>query len=104
MTREQAQAEQSASQYLAALADRLRSQGMSVTTKVMVAESPAAAILEEAVLPRIDLIALQTHGRHGLSRLMLGSVADKVVRGAAVPVLVRRPVGPRGHPEEARPS
>lgn len=96
---EQAQLEQGAGQYLASLADRLRGQGASITTKVVVAESPAAAILEEAALSRIDLIAIQTHGRHGVSRLMLGSVADKVVRGAAVPVLVRRSVGHRDHPQ-----
>jgi nucleotide-binding universal stress UspA family protein len=64
---------------------------VSVTAKVVVADSPAAAILQEAAPPHFDLIAMQTHGRHGMSRLMLGSVADKVVRGASVPVLVQRP-------------
>jgi nucleotide-binding universal stress UspA family protein len=38
----------------------------------------------------VDLIALATHGRRGLPRLFLGSVADKVVRGSPVPVLVYR--------------
>jgi nucleotide-binding universal stress UspA family protein len=38
------------------------------------------------------MIALETHGRRGLSRLVLGSVADKVIRGASCPVLVHRPV------------
>jgi nucleotide-binding universal stress UspA family protein len=37
------------------------------------------------------LIALTTHGRRGLSRLLLGSVADKVVRGSTLPVLLYRP-------------
>lgn len=41
-----------------------------------------------------DLIVLTTHGRGGLGRVVLGSVADKVVRGAASPVLLYRP---RGH-------
>ena len=36
------------------------------------------------------MIALETHGRRGLARLMLGSVADKVIRGAHVPVLVKK--------------
>lgn len=38
----------------------------------------------------IDLIVIGTHGRRGLDRLLIGSVADKVIRGAKVPVLVVR--------------
>jgi len=38
----------------------------------------------------IDLIVMATHGRSGLSRWMCGSVADKVLRGANVPVLLVR--------------
>jgi hypothetical protein len=41
-----------------------------------------------------DTIALATHGRGGLRRRLLGSVADKVVRGTSAPVLVYRPVAP----------
>ncbi|HVQ47138.1 MAG TPA: universal stress protein, partial [Gemmatimonadales bacterium] len=37
---------------------------------------------------RVSLVAVATHGRGGLRRLVLGSVADKVVRGAQVPILV----------------
>ena len=55
---------------------------------------PAAAILAEAEAQHCDLIALATHGRRGLSRLFLGSVADKVVRGAAASVLLCRPLAP----------
>lgn len=36
-------------------------------------------------------MALATHGRGGLARLLLGSVADKVIRGASAPVLIYRP-------------
>ena len=43
--------------------------------------------------PKIGLIALATHGRGGLRRLVLGSVADKLVRTADLPVLVTRPRG-----------
>jgi nucleotide-binding universal stress UspA family protein len=39
----------------------------------------------------MDLIALETHGRSGLARWLVGGVADKVVRGASVPVLLHRP-------------
>jgi len=38
----------------------------------------------------IDLVVIGTHGRKGLDRLLIGSVADKVVRGSKVPVLVVR--------------
>jgi nucleotide-binding universal stress UspA family protein len=77
--------------YLDSVAKPLRTQGLRVETKVVVEERPDVAILQEAVVPAVDLVAIETHGRRGLSRLILGSVADKVIRGAAVPVLVHRP-------------
>lgn len=77
--------------YLEGVAQRLRQRGLKVATKIEAHEQPARAILEIARPPAIDLVALGTHGRGGLSRLLLGSVADKVVRAAEVPVLVRRP-------------
>jgi nucleotide-binding universal stress UspA family protein len=52
---------------------------------------PALAILDYAKANDFDAIAITTHGHGGLRRLLLGSVADKVVRGADVPVLVYRP-------------
>jgi nucleotide-binding universal stress UspA family protein len=66
----------------------------ALVVKIIVAEDeqPGVAILRTADEVDADLIALETHGRRGLSRLLLGSVADKVVRGAKVPVLVQRPV------------
>jgi nucleotide-binding universal stress UspA family protein len=76
--------------YLEGVAARLRARGLKVHTLVAAEDQPALAILHEAA-PPIDMVALQTHGRGGLSRLLLGSVADKVIRGAAVPVLVQRP-------------
>jgi len=79
--------------YLTRVAGRLRAPGRRVLTKVVVGEHAASAILDEARDGGVDLIALATHGRHGLPRLLLGSVADKVVRGAAAPVLVLRPQG-----------
>jgi nucleotide-binding universal stress UspA family protein len=90
----QHQLQQEAANYLDQVAERLRQRSLRVATRVVVAEQPAAAILHEASPPAVDLIALETHGRRGLSRVLLGSVADKVIRGAAVPVLVQRPVHP----------
>ncbi len=81
---------QRAVNYLETVAARLRADGSQVKTRVHFAEQPAAAILDEAVSVGADLIALETHGRGGLPRLLLGSVADKVVRGSSIPVLVCR--------------
>jgi nucleotide-binding universal stress UspA family protein len=80
--------------YLKGVAARLRECDLRVQTRVIVEEHPAAGILREARAQAVDVIALETHGRRGLSRLLLGSVADKVVRGGTVPVLVHRPWHP----------
>jgi nucleotide-binding universal stress UspA family protein len=77
--------------YLETVADRLRGQGLPVRTRVAVAAHPARAILREARAQEGTVIALATHGRSGLSRVVLGSVADKVLRTAPGPVLVYRP-------------
>jgi nucleotide-binding universal stress UspA family protein len=49
---------------------------------------PAGQILLYAALHAIDLIVIGTHGRTGVSRVLLGSVAERVIRGAGCPVLV----------------
>lgn len=77
--------------YLERIANQCRAKMVKASTQVVVAELPASAILEKGTPPAIDLIAMATHGRRGLSRLLLGSTADKIVRGSTVPVLVYRP-------------
>jgi nucleotide-binding universal stress UspA family protein len=77
--------------YLSRTADRMGSQELRVSTHVVSHYHPATAILEEARSQGNCLIAIQTHGRGGLARLLLGSAADKVVRGATSPVLIGRP-------------
>jgi nucleotide-binding universal stress UspA family protein len=59
--------------------------------------SPAEEITRYAVEKGVDLILMATHARSGISRLIMGSEADKVVRTSNVPVLLVRP----GAPEEA---
>lgn len=81
-----------AQEYLERVAAPLRDRSLQVQTRIAVEQQPGIAILHEARSSAIDLIALETHGRRGLSRLVLGSVADKVIRGASGPVLVHRPV------------
>jgi nucleotide-binding universal stress UspA family protein len=51
---------------------------------------PADAILESAISQKADLIVMGTHGRSGLNRWMLGSVAERVLRESPVPVLTVR--------------
>jgi nucleotide-binding universal stress UspA family protein len=75
------------------IAAKLRDQGLQVRTRLVAAHHVAKAILEEAEVQRSNLIALATHGRSGMQRLLLGSVADKLVRLATCPVLVYRPDG-----------
>jgi len=89
----QEQIETDAGRYLEGVAGGLRSRAQKVDTSVICGAQAAAAVLEEADARGCDVIALETHGRRGMARLLLGSVADKVVRGAHVPVLVHRPSG-----------
>jgi HlyD family secretion protein len=55
----------------------------------------AEAILEEARAQGSGLITLATHGRSGVRRMLLGSVADRLIRSATSPVLVCRPSAER---------
>jgi nucleotide-binding universal stress UspA family protein len=83
--------EAEARSYLNQVANRLRSESHRVQVRIAQNLKPAAAILNDASDQSIDLVALATQGRGGLARMFLGSVADKVVRGATTPVLVYRP-------------
>jgi nucleotide-binding universal stress UspA family protein len=81
--------QRSAAAYLASVADRLRARGIPADhdqRQGPVAEAIAAYALELEA----DLIALTTHGRSGLGRAVLGSVAEAVVRCAPCPVLLVR--------------
>jgi nucleotide-binding universal stress UspA family protein len=79
--------------YLDKMADRLRAQSLQVQTRIVFNHQPAIAVLEEASKHGTDLITMATHGQGGLTRLLVGSTADKVIRGATIPVLVYRPQG-----------
>ena len=85
------QREQESSLYLERIAAELRQTGMIVTTRVVTDVQAAQAILEAVDASHADLVALSTRGQAPLVRWVVGSVADKVVRGAQVPVLVYRP-------------
>jgi nucleotide-binding universal stress UspA family protein len=86
--------EDHARDYLSKVADRMKKKGIRVSTAI-VRGRPADEILEYARKNGVDLIVMSTHGRSGLARWALGSVADRVLRQAAVPVLVIPPQGCR---------
>ncbi len=85
-----------AQDYLHSVADRLKGRGFAVQPHVALGQHAASAILDAAQRLGVDLLALETHGRRGLARLLMGSVADKVIRGASMPVLVHRTAGSPG--------
>jgi nucleotide-binding universal stress UspA family protein len=80
-----------AQRHLDRIADRLRERGLSVSTRVVIGGGPAAMVLEALQDRRFGMLALTTHGAGAMKQLFLGSVADKVIRTAAKPVLVIRP-------------
>lgn len=85
------EAKADAAQYLEDAADKMRARGLRVTTSVIVDAQAGQGILSEAEAVGADLIAMATHGRKGMGRLVLGSAADKVLRGTHVPLLLYRP-------------
>ena len=77
-------------EYLAAMEKRLKEKGLKVRTVLLEGDS-ANEILEYATNNPVDLIAMGTHGRSGISRWAYGSVASKVLRGIATPLLLVTP-------------
>lgn len=108
-----AQADEEAA-YLERVAVRLREGGADVRIHLRYGH-PADEILKFTLAVQTDLIAMTTHGRSGLSRLVLGSICERIMRATRVPLLLRkshgdevlRPIGPfhkilvplDGHPE-----
>jgi nucleotide-binding universal stress UspA family protein len=77
--------------YLESVAERVRSRGLRVHTRAVVHTSPARAIIEQANESGADVVAMATHGRGGIRRLLIGSTTDKVLRGSDTPLLLYRP-------------
>jgi nucleotide-binding universal stress UspA family protein len=78
-----------AEEYLHSVAASLRGRGVRVTVQVRFGEA-VAEILAGAREVEADLIAMSTHGRGGLGRLLFGSVAEAVLRQAETPVFMMR--------------
>jgi nucleotide-binding universal stress UspA family protein len=82
-----------ADEHLAAMRRQLLDGGaVEVRTEILEGH-PGTAIVEAARTTGADVIVMATHGRSGLGRALLGSVADHVVRHATCPVLLVRPEG-----------
>lgn len=91
-----------ASEYLRAIGARVRQEGIE-TEQTVVRSSPANGILERGNSGSVDLVAMSTHGRTGLRRLLLGSVAESVLRELRVPLLtVRVAIPAHAEPERSR--
>jgi nucleotide-binding universal stress UspA family protein len=75
--------------YLASLVAELRRKGIRARTEVRVGD-PCLEILAGARDTGADIIGMSTHGRGGLTRMLIGSVADAVQRQAEIPVFLMR--------------
>lgn len=77
-------------EYLKHIQTRLALEGLKVAT-IIAEGDPAQTIIRTAQTEQVDLIAMSTHGYTGLPRVIFGSVAETVLRGAGIPVLLFRP-------------
>jgi nucleotide-binding universal stress UspA family protein len=79
-----------AKKYLGRKAREMESGATEISSQVIIGD-PAQAIMKAARKERADLIVMTTHGKSGIRRAILGSVADEVIRNSRKPVLVIRP-------------
>ena len=84
--------ETEARDYLERVRSNLDDGSRQIDIDVVVNQQPARGILDYAAANNADLVSIATHGRSGLERTLLGSTADKVIRGANTPILIVRPV------------
>ena len=83
------------------LAASFTSRGVPVEIEVRAAE-PARAILAAAEEHGVALITVGTHGRKGIARMLVGSVAEQVVRNATCPVITIRGLDVLEHPSHVQ--
>jgi len=85
----QKSARSDAEEYLASVVHRLQEQGLRARAETQEG-APVESILEEATASAASLIVMSTHGRSGVTRWVLGTTADRVLRSSSVPVLLMR--------------
>jgi nucleotide-binding universal stress UspA family protein len=83
-------AKNAADEYLENQAQGLKDRDLAVTCRTVVVPQPGHGILSELEDAECDFVAMATHGRAGLTRAILGSTTDKVIRGTHVPILLHR--------------
>ena len=81
-----------AQDYLTELVGRLKYDGADLQSEVIMGKA-AESLADYAEKNGVDLIVIATHGRSGVSRWVWGSVADRILRSACVPVLMVRAPG-----------
>jgi nucleotide-binding universal stress UspA family protein len=79
-----------AEEYLARIKQRVLTVGVEDVEASVWYGSAAHAVVEAAKAQKVDLIVMTTHGRSGFGRLILGSVAESVMRGTTTPILLLR--------------
>lgn len=84
-------AEKDAMTYLKSVAQSLGVKGLKAEAVTLQGTQVGEGIVDYANKNSIDLIAIATHGRSGVGRAVFGSVADYVLRGSGIPILVVRP-------------
>jgi nucleotide-binding universal stress UspA family protein len=89
--------QQQASEYLNKVKTRLEKQGMKIKSQVIPGELGriAESIMQVAQKEKVDLIAMTTHGRSGVSRWVYGGVANRIVEESLQTVLLIRPSVPK---------
>ncbi len=82
---------ETAERYLHNITEELKKKGLKATSMVKTGQQVAVEIIDFAKESRVDLIVMCTHGRSGITRWVLGSVAHKVLTRAETPILLLRP-------------
>lgn len=78
-----------AEEYLRGLEERLKAKGFKVDSHVRYGDE-AEEILDHIAQKDIGLVAMSTHGRSGVKRFLLGSVAEKIIRHSQKPIFLKR--------------
>lgn len=78
-------------QYFRRLKHNLREEGLNVGTVIVKGGKPSQTVIEYAELNDVDLIVIATHGYTGMKKVLLGSVALRILHESRVPVLLIRP-------------
>jgi nucleotide-binding universal stress UspA family protein len=79
-----------AEEYLARVAERVKATGVKKVEASVWYGAPATAIVEAIGFQKPDLVVMTTHGRSGVGRLIMGSVAESVLRATTTPLLLLR--------------